>query len=58
MKNYLNKIKKYSQELFCFFIIAYLILAFLELIAPNFILPYFNLNFLLAAGLISFFISL
>lgn len=55
MKDLKNKSIKYIKELFYFFSIALGLLFLLEIIWPNFVLAYFNLNFLLLAWILSFF---
>lgn len=52
MKNFKDKTIKYMQELFYFFSIALILFFLLEIIFPNFILAYFNLNFLLLAWIL------
>jgi hypothetical protein len=55
MKDLENKPIKYIKELFYFFSIALGLLFLLEIIWPNFVLAYFNLNFLLLAWILSCF---
>ncbi|HOZ53272.1 MAG TPA: hypothetical protein PK142_01180 [bacterium] len=55
MKNLKDKSIKYVQELFYFFSIAFVLFFLLEMIWPNFVLAYFNINFLLVAWILSVF---
>jgi hypothetical protein len=45
MEKLSNKI--IAREIFYFFSVLFLVLAFLEIISPNIVLVYFNLNYLL-----------
>lgn len=55
MKNLKDKLIKYVQELFYFFSIAFVLFFLLEMIWPNFVLAYFNINFLLVTWILSVF---
>jgi hypothetical protein len=44
MEKLSNKI--IAREIFYFFSVLFLVLAFLEIISPNIVLVYFNLNYL------------
>lgn len=55
MKDLKDRLTKYIQELFYFFSIAFILFFLLEIIWPNFVLAYFNLNFLLFVWILSFF---
>lgn len=55
MKLYKKNLLKYSQELFYFLSISLFLFFILEIIWPNFVLTYFNINFLLFIWLLNIF---